>query len=301
MGAYSPGGIKFLANIAQPKIGILTGINEQHLATFGSQEKIIKTKYELIEFLPNEGLAVFNGDNYYCRHLYENTKIAKRIVFSEIPKDFPVIKYWMWRDLWAEDIQVEKEYLEFKLCSKDKKIPLKVNLLGKHNIPNLLMAAVVARRLGLELEEVIEKIKKIKPDLSPLKLIKTKTGLNIIDSSYSANPNGVIADLEYLKVWKGKKAIIMPCLIELGERAKEVHFRIGQKIGEVCDLAIITTKDCFKEIQKGAESKGMERNKVVFLNQPRKILEKTKNFRGGENIILLEGRIKEEIKEILKK
>ena len=52
MGAYNRGGIKLLASIAKPTMGILTGINEQHMATFGSQENIIKAKYELIESYP---------------------------------------------------------------------------------------------------------------------------------------------------------------------------------------------------------------------------------------------------------
>jgi len=63
MGAYNRGGIKFLCDIAKPKIGILTGINEQHMATFGSQENIIRAKFELIEALPAKGLAILNtGD-----------------------------------------------------------------------------------------------------------------------------------------------------------------------------------------------------------------------------------------------
>src|SRR3989344_2874854 len=77
MGAYNKRGIKMLCDIVKPKIGILTGINEQHMATFGSQENIIKTKYELIESLPQDGVAFFNGKNKYCRELYEQTKIKK--------------------------------------------------------------------------------------------------------------------------------------------------------------------------------------------------------------------------------
>ena len=65
MGAYNIGGIKLLCNIAQPKIGILTGINEQHMATFGSQENIIKAKFELINSLPEDGLAILNWDNNF--------------------------------------------------------------------------------------------------------------------------------------------------------------------------------------------------------------------------------------------
>ena len=51
MGAYNRGGIKLLCNIADPQIGILTGVNNQHLSTFGTQENIVKTKFELIEYV----------------------------------------------------------------------------------------------------------------------------------------------------------------------------------------------------------------------------------------------------------
>ncbi len=79
MASYNRGGIKLLCDIAKPKIGILTGINEQHMSTQGSQENIIKTKYELIESLPQDGLSIFNGENFYCLELYQKTKIKKRI------------------------------------------------------------------------------------------------------------------------------------------------------------------------------------------------------------------------------
>ena len=103
MGAYNKGGIKLLADIVKPEIGILTGINEQHLATFGSQENIIQAKYELIESLPEQGVAIFNTNNEYCQLMYEKTKIAK--ISS--------------RDIRIEDVKIGKEQLSFKLSSKD--------------------------------------------------------------------------------------------------------------------------------------------------------------------------------------
>ncbi len=84
MGAYARGGIKLLAGIAKPKIGILTGINEQHIALFGSQQNIVNTKYELIESLPQEGTAVFNADNPWCLELYKKTGAFQRRVFCRI-------------------------------------------------------------------------------------------------------------------------------------------------------------------------------------------------------------------------
>jgi len=109
--------------------------------------------------------------------------------------------------------------------------------------------------------------------------------LTVIDSTYSANPDGVIANLEYLKSFPGKKIIIMPCLIELGRASKEVHLRIGKKIKETCDLAIITTKERFKEIKEEAG------DKALFLPEAENIFQKIVSFCEEGDVILLQSRV----------
>ncbi len=83
MGAYRRGEIAELCRMVKPKIGILTGIANQHLERFGTQENIIKAKYDLIESLPPDGLAVFNLYSKPCCDLYQKTDIAK-IGYSRI-------------------------------------------------------------------------------------------------------------------------------------------------------------------------------------------------------------------------
>jgi len=244
MGAYNRGGIKLLCDIAKPKIGILTGINEQHLATFGSLENIIKGKYELIESLPEDGIAFFNAKNKYCLELYQTTKI-KKYLYGEGAKFF-----------------------------------------GEEN---LLGAAAAAKELGMTDEEILRATEKIKNKLAGVQQKKGINDLIVFDATYSANPDSVIAHLEWLTAFQQaqgkKKIIIMPCLIELGSASSGIHRRIGKKIAEVCDLAIITTKDRFKEIKEEAGEK------AIFLENPKKILEKIKDFCEKEDIILLESRV----------
>jgi UDP-N-acetylmuramoyl-tripeptide--D-alanyl-D-alanine ligase len=291
MGAYNRGGIKLLCDIAQPQIGILTGINEQHLATFGSLENIIKTKYELIESLPEMGFAVFNGDNKYCRHLYKKAQISKRICYTKFLASAHEV---VMGDYWVKEIKIERESLSFRVFSRrwGEIGQIKANLLGGHCAQNILMAAIIAKEiLGMTIEEIALACQKINPGQGGMKLLKGINGLNIIDSTYSANPDGVISHLEYLKIWQNKKVIIMPCLIELGSASKEVHRRIGQKIAEACDLAIITTKERFGDIQEGALEKGMPKEKILFLESHKKIIKKIKNFCQSGDVILLEGRV----------
>ena len=290
MGAYNRGGIKLLCDIAKPKIGILTGINEQHLATFGSLENIIKTKYELIESLPENGLAIFNGDNDYCYQLYKKTKKPKRVYsFQSTIANFPT-------DIYISSLAVNRDFSSFKVLDKEGETAIfKVNLLGEQNVSNILAAACLSKELGMNLEEIALASQKIESWQSGIRLKKGINGLNIIDATYSANPEGVISHLEYLKIWPGKKVIVMPCLIELGKASKEVHKRIGQKIGEVCDLAIITTKERFQEIGEGAIEKGLRGEDILFTDNPKEIFEKIKSFCKEGDVVLLESRVPGEL------
>ncbi len=292
MGAYNKGGISLLAKIAKPKIAILTGVNEQHLALFGSMENLISAEggKELIESLPEDGLVIFNGENKILREIYEKTKIRKKIVGVQ-KKDF---------DLWAGNIKVKRKVLFFQVFSKDGgSADFNLNLIGKQNIENILLAACCAKELGMSLKEISLACQKITQEQTGVKLIKTKKGFNIIDATYSANPDSVIAHLEYLKTWPGKRVIIMPCLIELGSKSEEIHKKIGQKIGKICDLAIIITKDKFSQIKEGALENGMKKEHILFSEDPKEIFERIKNFNEENDIILLEGRIKKEIQKIL--
>jgi UDP-N-acetylmuramoyl-tripeptide--D-alanyl-D-alanine ligase len=319
VGAYNRGKIKEVCQFLKPKIGILTGINEQHMATFGSQENIIEAKFELIENLPEDGIAIFNGENIYCQELYQKTQPSKKIIaikpYSNIATEM---------NIWTKDIRVEKEFIYFKVFSKDynSSVPsqsfiggwtfensadFRVNLLGEKNIENILMAAACAKEVGMTLGEISEACQKIKPLPHQMELKKGKNDLNIIDATYSANPDGVISHLEYLKIWPQKKIIVMPCLIELGRASKEVHKKIGKKITEVCDLAIITTRDRFKEIVEGAllrpafaeatagkqgfGGREIKKDNILFLENPKEIFEKLKDFCQPGDVILLESRV----------
>jgi len=161
------------------------------------------------------------------------------------------------------------------------------------------MAILVAKELGMSLEEISGTCQKIKPLPGAMRLIKSSQGLNIVDATYSANLNGVASHLDYLKTWSGRKVIVMPCLIELGSSSEEIHRKIGEKIEEVCDLAIITTEECFEDIKEGAIKKGAKGENILFLEDSRDIFEKIKDFSDQEDVILLESRVPKELFNLL--
>ena len=280
MGAYSKGGIKLLCDIAKPKIGILTGINNQHLSTFGSQKNIIKTKFELIDSLPEEGLAVLNWDSDFIKDNFKS-KVSS-IKYSLHGKE----------DIWAEEIKEGKENISFKAVSKTgESHEFSAKLMGIQNIPNLLAAIAVGRKLGMQFSDIAKKVLEIKPEQGGMKILKSKDGYNVIDATYSSNSDGLSAHLDYLKHWEGRKILVMPCLIELGRNGKETHYKLGRKIGEVCDMVIITSRDYFKQIKKGAMETGMKDENIVFLDGYQAIYDKIIYCIRETDVIFLESRV----------
>ena len=276
MGAYNRGGIKLLTKIAKPKIGVLTGINNQHLSTFGSQKNIVKGKLELIDALPSEGLAVLNWDSELIKNSFNSTVNSVKCSTSEK------------QDIWAEEIKEDKEGISFKVVLKTGESQLfKTSIQGLHNVSNLLLAIAVAKKLGMELDLIAEKVKEIKGGVS----IKKFDDFDVIDTTYSSNFDGIISHLEYMKNWQGRKILVMPCLIELGSEGKETHRKIGRKIGEVCDLAIITSRDYFKDLRKGAIEAGMKKEDILFIQDGDKILKKVVSIANEGSVVLLESRV----------
>ncbi len=279
MGAYNKGKISQVANMAQPKISLITGVNQQHLALFGSMKNLISAEggKELLKSLPEEGIGIFNYDNRIIKELR-----------PEIEKENPKIKTLFCSTTTdIKNIKVNKDWLSFNIDATE----FRVNLIGKQNIENLLLAITAAKKLGMTTEKISTALEKIKPGTGSMKIVKGSQQTDIIDSTYSANPDGVLASLEHLKIWPDKKIVIMPSLIELGAASKQIHYEIGKKIGKICDLAIIVTKDRFKELQKGAISVGLKPEQIIFSENPKQIAEKLKGFYGPNNVILLEGRL----------
>ena len=292
MGAYERGVIKFVCGMVKPKIGILTGINEQHLATFGSQENIVAAKFELLESLPEDGIAIVNADSeLISQGLKKNQLRVKTIKSCSAGLNTG--------DLRAENIAAGKDQISFiAVTSSGEKQDFTVNLFGRQNIVNLLMASQAAKELGMTLAEISQAAIKITAEEAALKFYPGKNGIQIYDATYSANPNSVLAHLEHLSGFSGKKAIIMPSLIELGKASFSVHERIGRQIAKTCDLAIVTTKDGLEGIRRGASFN--KKVDILFLENPSEIARIVLSRLQTNDIILLESRVAREVITLLK-
>ena len=240
MGAYKRGDIRELCNLASPQIGILTAVGPQHLERFKSIENIAKTKYELIESLPSGGLAIFNCDNETCAGLADKREQGGNPVRRYATEPFPVASASEHVELTATDIQHTDAGLTFTIHTSVGTAEIRTPLLGRHNVSNILAATAVSIECGMTLEEIRVAIANVVPVPHRLQLTASEGSVTIIDDSFNSNPVGAKAALEVLtEIQGGKKVLVTPGMVELGEREYEENKRLGEHAADVCDLVIL--------------------------------------------------------------
>ena len=252
MGARHVGDIREMCRLVHPALGIITSVGPQHLDTFKTVERIAKTKFELIEALPENGFAFFSDDKGICRKLYEKTTVPKMISGMD-PENC---------DVWAEDISVSEHGSSFYLCTKNIRTFCSTSILGELNIRNILLCASVCFHLGMLPEQIAHGIEKLSPVEHRLQLIKNAGGITVIDDAFNSNILGAQQAFQVLKEMKGTRFLVTPGMVELGEKEEEMNHMFGRKAAECCDIAILIGKKRSAAIAKGLKDAGFEEEKI---------------------------------------
>jgi len=281
LGATQIGDIEEVSALTNPKIGIITSIGPCHLETFKSIDNIMRTKYELIKKLPNDGVAIFNYDNVYVKKLADKT-FKKKILYG--------VENIESTDIFATDIKVGSTGSTFTLCINDLgTIECKTKLLGKHNILNILGGAAIAKILGLSLEQIAKGISKIENVKHRLEIIDPGTGVIVIDDAFNSNPDGAKAALDVLDEFKDRRKIIVtPGMVELGEIEKIENEKFGENIARVCDIAILVGKKRAFPILTGLKKQKFNEKNLYVVNSLDEASKILKSMTRTNDVVLFE-------------
>lgn len=225
MGARRPGDIAELCGIVRPRVGVITGIAPQHIQTFKTLENVIATKGELIDNLPCNGIAVFNGYDEYAERMCLTCPIRRR--------------YMTKRNVHCENVRLTAQGSAFTLVDGAERAECSLSLIGLHNIQNFCLAAQVCIALGMSVEEVASRAVNIKPVPHRLELIDTGRGITVIDDGYNSNVRGAKAALDALNLFPGRKIVAAQGFAEAGSKDAELNMCLGEQIAEVADIAIL--------------------------------------------------------------
>ena len=284
MGARYEGNIKELCQIAKPDISVITNVGISHLETFGSKEAIAREKSTIASELKSGGTLILNGDDPQVRQM-AGLRNDVKTVFTGM--DGQVQAYHVVTG--AEGTSFLMKWINEE-TGKPEEEKIKTRLLGSHNIQNLLLGAAVAREFGIRLKTVAVAALKMEPVEHRLEL-KSRNGLMVIDDAFNSNPVGAKNAVRVLESFSGgRKIIITPGMIELGELEEEENRRFGRHIGNAAiHLVILVGQEQSRPILEGIRStdngKGMEVKVVNSLFEANDFL---KEYSRDGDVVLYE-------------
>lgn len=289
MGAKKRGEINELCKLVNVDAGIVTSVGRQHLNTFGSIQNVYLTKKELPDYLFNK-LCVFNLMNYYVSDMYKEYNAYKSGVFillirnkskkRKLVKNLPHLKicrlkkhmifceFVKTNNVYAKNIKVGATVSTFDIWYGDTFVlKAKTELLGLHNIINILLATAMAIRLNVSPKNIELGISRIKSINARLERRSNKFGAIIINNGYNSNIDSAPYALKCLRLFdKQNKVVVTPGLVECKDDF-ECNFKLGKIIAKECTEAIIVKRHNREALLAGLKSAGFNMKKVYAIDE----------------------------------
>lgn len=229
MAMYALGDIRLLARLARPRVGVVTSVLPVHLERLGTIERIQQAKQELVEELPADGVAVLNADDPRVAQMAGATP-ARTVRYGLAAT----------ADVRAENILSQGlGGVDFDLLHAGQRRHVHLPLLGAHSVYAALAATAVAIEERFSLNDVAEALQGLSPALRLL-VVDGVNGARIIDDSYNASPESVLAALALLSELPGQRKIaVLGDMLELGAEEAPGHRRVGNRAAAVADLLVV--------------------------------------------------------------
>jgi UDP-N-acetylmuramoyl-tripeptide--D-alanyl-D-alanine ligase len=248
MGARHVGDIKELCDLVHPKHGLITAVGNQHLETFGSPENVRKTKYELADSLPTDGLLYVNWD---CDAIRQN------------PPSRPYITYGLSEgcDYRAVEVEYTPAGTTFAVIAPDgQKQTYRTSLIGEHSVLNLTGAIAFCHGLGIPMADLAPAVRKVKGVPHRMQLLPGP--ITYIDDAYNSNPAGFRGALDTLAAFDAQRVLVTPGMVELGERQDALNRELGEYAATRCDYAVLVGEKQAPPLREGLLAGGFPEKKL---------------------------------------
>ena len=274
MGMRGLGEIHRLSVCAEPDVAVITNIGTAHIGRLGSRAAIAQAKCEITDRLKPSGLLVIPaGDPLLEAEVSRvwNGRV-QRVALSDDPLE-PGTP--------APDWVAQLQGQSIELASQGLKLtnPLE----GRHNARNFLLALAAAQELGVTVEQLSELSVSLPGGRSRRLSIN---GINILDETYNASPEAMLASLELLKQQPGgHRYAVVGTMLELGDQSLSLHRQVGEKAAalELDGLVVVAEEPEASAVMQGAA--GL--SKLVCVASPEAAAEPLKQWlRPGDHVLL---------------
>ena len=291
VGICEKGQMQRNASLVRPNIVIVTSIGSEHNSSLGGLSQTRDEKAFMVRALPENGLAILNGDDLHVRKMKDYTK-AKVITYGYGPSN----------DLQANYIKTDLSkgtHFSFEYGNQYHEISTK--LLGKASIYSLMAAFIVAKELGLDLELVKKRLSELKPMRLRLELVNTKTGIKLLVDTFKSAIETVEHAMETFEALPAqRKIIILGEVEEPPESLGKIYREIGSRISKIAShMIFIGAKRVKRPLFSAAKNSGMHEDNLIFAERSiTKAIEEALELIKPGDLVLIKGRSSQKLDRI---
>jgi UDP-N-acetylmuramoyl-tripeptide--D-alanyl-D-alanine ligase len=225
VGTNHPGELAPLLRLACPRIGVLTHIGEEHLEHFGSVAGVVEEEGWVADLLPPDGLLVLPGDQPWTDAVVARTRARVVRTGTASGCDWQVV---------GMEVDADGTTFAVRCVRPELNGEYRVNLVGRHQVSNAVLALAVAAEFGLGRDELRRGLLSCGPAKWRMNRWEFE-GVQVIEDCYNANPDSMAAALETLRGFpcSGRRVVVMGGMAELGRHGPRAHARMGHRVAEL--------------------------------------------------------------------
>jgi UDP-N-acetylmuramoyl-tripeptide--D-alanyl-D-alanine ligase len=255
VGTNHPGELAPLLRMIQPRYGVITNIGREHLEFFGDVAGVAQEEGTIAEMVPAGGKLFLNGDNEWA------PRIANRAGTDIVKVGFGPQNDWR-----AQNVRVGENGVSFEVAAPRPRCSgeYRVRLVGRHQVPNALLALAVGTELGVSPEQTRRGLAECEPPKRRLQVWEVG-GVRVIDDTYNANADSMLASLQTLADFPclGRRMAVLGDMAELGEHAASAHREIGSRAAELGVNRLIAVGKFSHETAEAARAAGLRDVRAV--------------------------------------
>ena len=275
MGMNHAGEIAALAKIAEPNWAMVSNVAPVHMEFFpDGLAGIARAKYELVEALPEDGVAMLNFDDAYVKEFGRG--MGDRAVFYGLGEGAEV------RAVHVSEVGVEG--VLFTVQVKGERASVHLKMLGRHNVGNALAAIAVGLRSGMSLEECAAAVGELRAGDKRGEVLEWR-GAVMINDCYNSNPKALDAMVDALMAMPVERHVVIAGeMLELGDAAAALHAACGRRMAERGVSVVVGVRGVAEELVKAAREGGVE---AIFVSDAEAAGEWMQtNVRAGDAVLL---------------
>lgn len=218
LGMNHPGEIEQLAVLVEPDIAVVTNAQREHQEFMHTVQAVAIENGQVFRSLSAAGTAVFPADEPYAE-LWRDLAGGRRVLtFGQDDS----------ADFYAEAVVQDSQGISFVMKSPAGEIDIRLAIAGQHNVRNSLAAAACAHAADISLADIRAGLQAFAPVKGRMRSHTLSGGLTLVDDSYNANPDSVIAAIDVLAALPAPTVLVLGDMAEVGENGPQMHEEVGQ-------------------------------------------------------------------------